>query len=124
MKPLTRYAALVYFDHFNDDRQVYLTDEADAVIAELEAELAALLRGRVNTRIPTDTMEQEFAMHYRRGKEAGRKELEAEVARLRSQLEGTCQALALRNQEATDYHEKWVRALERIDELENGESDE
>jgi len=35
VKPLTKYSALVYFDHFNDDRSVYLADEADAVIADL-----------------------------------------------------------------------------------------
>lgn len=38
MKPLTKHSALVYFDHFNDDRSVYLADEADARIAELEAD--------------------------------------------------------------------------------------
>ena len=57
---------------------MYAKDEADARIAELEAELAAALRGRVHVRIPTDTMEQEFATHYRRGFEAGRKQAEAE----------------------------------------------
>ncbi|MFN8994738.1 MAG: hypothetical protein ACK5X3_13895 [Pseudomonadota bacterium] len=59
-----------------------LYDEADAVIRELEAELAAALRGRVHVRIPTDAMEQEFATHYRRGFEAGRKQAEPMMAGL------------------------------------------
>lgn len=43
VKPLTKHSALVYFDHFNDDRSVYLADKADAVIRELEAERDAAL---------------------------------------------------------------------------------
>jgi thiamine pyrophosphate-dependent acetolactate synthase large subunit-like protein len=68
------------------DGEWYDTDEADAVIRELEAELAAALRGRVHVRIPTDAMEQEFATHYRRGFEAGRKQAEAERDAARAEV--------------------------------------
>ncbi len=42
---------------------------------ELHFELNQALKGRMNICIPTDAMEQEFANHYRRGLEDGRKQI-------------------------------------------------
>ena len=55
-----------------------LIEQQAARIAELEAELASMAQG-VKISIPTQTMEQEFQSHYRRGYEAGQAALRKRI---------------------------------------------
>lgn len=70
-------------------------DECRAKIEELEAQLASMAKG-VSIKIPTDTMEQEFAAHYRRGALAERRRCIEIVGRLTAGLQRENLEAALR----------------------------
>jgi hypothetical protein len=77
-------------------------------IERLRVELAKFAQG-VKIRIPTDTMEQEFQTHYRRGYEAGKAERDA----LRCVIDQA--ARILRGEGVEDQGEAYDKAQQLLD---------